>query len=208
MLHDCSALAKNIDNIINLTNTFMNRYKQASINNLNIVVIPDGYGSFVLNNSLFLTEDTIYNYQSLIHELIHTNWNIDCTTSIQRCRFFDESIAQYFAYRICDAYGFKNGDEIIQQFEADYQEIIKSYNLNDVPIAMFAEEGLADLSYSYGVLALIKIERLIGINQMDKCLISMYKTNKVQQFDFKLLRNEFPEIAHNLFNQVFYGFTN
>lgn len=67
-----------LEKIIYDTNQFMNRYKKAKIQDYKIIIIPEGYGSFVLEDTMFVTKEGCEDAQQLIHELIHTHWNPKC----------------------------------------------------------------------------------------------------------------------------------
>lgn len=120
----------------------MNVYKKATIKDYNIIIIPDRYGSFVLENTMFITREACLDKQQLIHELIHTNWNPKCKASIQQSRFFDEAITQYFTYRICDYYSIKNAQQLENEFIDSYIDIMTTYDVVPIPISKYSEEGM------------------------------------------------------------------
>ncbi|MBR5794774.1 MAG: hypothetical protein IKY26_01375 [Erysipelotrichaceae bacterium] len=199
------SIIKDTVNTIKSVNDYMNRYKVATIEDYKIIVIPEGYGSFVLQNTMFITKDSLMNKQQLIHELVHTNWNPQCDEKCQRSRFFDEAITQYFTYRICDCYKIKSASETEEEYLQSYVDIMTTYDITPTPIIKYGDEGLGDLSYSFGALALIALEKAIGIEEMDVCLKVLLKEYDEKQVNFELFRDLFPLKTKHVFDEYFYS---
>lgn len=198
-----SVLAKT-EEIVRRTNDFMNRYKTAEISGFKVIVIPDGYGSFVLPGAMFITKEVLRDYKQLVHELIHTNWNPKCTSKEQRSRFFDEAVTQYLTLRVCDALGIMSREQIKKEYADTYKRMINEYGCTPYPITEYSSHEAGDLSYSFGALALISIDECIGERVMDECIRTMLKKYGDTEIDFKKFHSLFPESADNVFEEYFY----
>lgn len=185
------------------TNQFMNRYKKAKIQDYKIIIIPEGYGSFVLEDTMFVAKEGCEDAQQLIHELIHTHWNPKCDKKIQRARFFDEALTQYFTYRACDALNIRSKKEIEEAYLHDYQNIMTTYEVPTMPIHTFADEELGDLSYSFGALALIALEKQIGEKEMDDGLTKCLFLYEKEAIDFNKFEALFPSESKKVFDEYF-----
>lgn len=192
-----------LKNIILLTNRFMKRYKQADISGLQIIELPVGYGSFVLSGTLFLTADSAENYPNLIHECIHTNWNPKCDVSVQRTRFFDEAITQYFTARLCDTEGILPRSEWIKQWKKECKETVSYLETSPTPLVDWGKSQQSDLAYSFGGLALFALEQAVGTAQMDRILRNMLTLYSEKEIDFPLFRSLFPSSADSVFHDYF-----
>ena len=94
--------------------------------------------------------------RQIIHEFIHTNWNPRCSGTVQRSRFFDEGVTEYFTAKALACYGLQDVKASRALWEAQYRSAIEAHPEWKVPIADYGARGLGDLSYSYGPLALSK----------------------------------------------------
>lgn len=192
---------KEIEKIVMGTNQFMNHFKQAEIKHFQIISIPKGYGSFVLPGTMFFTQDA--NYQGLIHELIHINWNPPCQISQQKARFFDEGLTQYFTARVCDALSIQSQDNIMAQYLHNFKQQIHKWKKTPYPIEEFASHDCGELSYSFSALALQAIENRIGKETMDSCLSKMLTTYETDPIDFLHFKSFFPETIEDIYTDYF-----
>ncbi len=196
-------IIQKVEKIIYDTNDFMNHYKKAAIQDHKIIVIPEGYGSFVLPNTMFITEEGCNDARQLIHEIIHIHWNPLCEKHIQRARFFDEGLTQYFTYRVCDALHIQSKEETEKEYLHDFRNIMTTYEVPPMPIDSFADEELGALSYSFGALALIALEKQIGEEKMDEALSRCLKLYEKQAIDFDKFEALFPNEAKIVFDEYF-----
>lgn len=182
----------NTNALIKQTNDFLSRYKSAQNGKIQIVEIPEGYGSFVLGKCIFLTKDAFDDSHQLIHEYIHTNWNPKCDAHTQRARFFDEAFTQYLVLRVLDDAGIQSR-EITKKIYADaYRYSINECGNKPYPILEYAENHCGDLSYSFGALALVAIEDAVGVEKTDAAIKRMLNTDTL--FDFTKFHGYFNGI--------------
>lgn len=192
-----------IDNIIKSTNEYMNRFKNEKIKDFKVIVIPQGYGSFVLSNTMFITSDGVSEYEQLIHELIHTNWNPLCDDAVQKSRFFDEAITQYFTARVCKALAIKPQEDIMTNYKNQYLKMIKDNGYEPHPIEEYHIYDCGDLSYTFGALALNAIENKIGTNNMDRIMSKMLDKYKREKINFAKFKTLFNEDIDDIYNDYF-----
>lgn len=192
-----------IDSIIKSTNEYMNRFKNEKIKDFKVIVIPHGYGSFVLSNTMFITIDGVSEYEQLIHELIHTNWNPLCDVTVQKSRFFDEAITQYFTARVCNALAIKSQEYIMTNYKNQYLKMIKDNGYEPHPIQEYNIYDCGDLAYTFGALALNAIENKIGTNNMDKIMSKMLDKYKREKINFAKFKALFDEDIDDIYNDYF-----
>ena len=184
------------------TNDFMNRYKPAEIRDYQIVEIPSGLGSFVLPGTLFLAGEP--DIRQMIHEFIHTNWNPRCSGTVQRSRFFDEGITEYFTAKVLAYYGFQDVKASRALWKAQYRSAIAAHPENKVPIADYGTRELGDLSYSYGPLALFALEDAVGETEMERIMSELLERYQQEDVDFQKLAALFPASAAPIFQKYFH----
>ena len=185
------------------TNDFMNRYKPAEIRNYQIVEIPSGLGSFVLPGTLFFAGEP--DIRQMIHEFIHTNWNPRCSGTVQRSRFFDEGITEYFTAKVLAYYGLQNVKASRTLWEAQYRSAIAAHPENEAPIADYGTRELGDLSYSFGPLALFALEDAVGEARMETIMSELLRRYQQEDVDFQKLGALFPASAAPIFQKYFYA---
>lgn len=185
------------------TNDFMNRYKPAEIRDYQIVEIPSGLGSFVLPGTLFLAGEP--DIRQMIHEFIHTNWNPRCSGTVQRSRFFDEGITEYFTAKVLAYYGFQDVKASRALWEVQYQSAIAAHPENEVPIVDYGTRELGDLSYSFGPLALFALEDAVGEAEMERIMSELLERYQQEDVDFQKLEAMFPASAAPVYQKYFYA---
>lgn len=185
------------------TNDFMDRYKPAEIRNYQIVEIPSGLGSFVLPGTLFLAGEP--DIRQMIHEFIHTNWNPRCSGTIQRSRFFDEGITEYFTAKVLAYYGLQDVEASRALWEVQYRSAIAAHPENEVPIVDYGTRELGDLSYSFGPLALFALEDAVGEVKMERIMSELLERYQQENVDFQKLEALFPAGAAPVFRKYFYA---
>lgn len=185
------------------TNDFMNRYKPAEIRDYQIVEIPSGLGSFVLPGTLFLAGEP--DIRQMIHEFIHTNWNPRCSGTVQRSRFFDEGITEYFTAKVLAYYGLQDVEASRALWEVQYQSAIAAHPENEVPIVDYGTRELGDLSYSFGPLALFALEDAVGETEMERIMSELLERYQQEDVDFQKLEAMFPASAAPVYQKYFYA---
>ncbi|QUO30927.1 hypothetical protein KFE17_08360 [Faecalicatena sp. Marseille-Q4148] len=193
---------KSKSGLIHKVNDILNKYKLVYFSDLKMVIIPSGYGSFVMpdHKTLFITEDSFDDPQYLIHELIHLHWNPKCKLDVQKSRFFDEAITQYLTLRVLDELKIKDSKNIENLFITDFKTTIQQYNIELQPICNYAESNNGFLSYSYGPLAILQIEKKIGKEKIDKAFEKMLNDEKPYDFiRFKELFDDIEDVWKNCF---------
>ena len=182
-------------------NLFMGRYKAAEIRDLQIVEIPEGYGSFVLPGTLFVAGRA--DCRHLTHECVHTHWNPRCSGAIQRARFFDEGITEYFTAKILSHFGLQTEESSRAAWAAEYRTAIARDPALEAPIVEYGARELGGLSYSFGPLALFALEDAIGAEEMEAAMASLLAQYQEEEIDFQKFRSLFPPCAEAVFQAYF-----
>lgn len=182
---------------------FMSRYKPAEIRDFQIVEIPAGLGSFVLPGTMFLAGEP--DIREMIHEFIHTSWNPRCSGSVQRSRFFDESVTEYFTAKILDCYGLQNAEASRTAWEAQYRAAIVENPENEVPIADYGLRELGGLAYSFGPIALFALEDAVGGVEMERAMSALLARYQREDVDFEKFQALFPAGAGPVFRAYFFS---
>ena len=190
------ALIKNANEILRV-------YHDVTLKDLNLYIMPEGYGSFVMNGeqvSLFITVDSFLDPHYLIHELTHLHWNPKCDPKIQNVRFFDEAISQYLTLKILDKLKIQSTKDTEKEYINTYRTYINEYGYTPSPILEYASKGNGDLSYSFGALALLAIEKRVGEVKMTSVLREIINSDTLVDFD--VFKNKFiniEDIWHDFF---------
>jgi len=153
------------------------------------VVIPDGFGQFVKNQTVFITESDLNNKSNIaniIHEFIHLGWNAKVGIEVQRTRFFDEGFTNYFTLRVLE--------ELwdTEDYQNHIEGYIRSFNYNKeklneiVPVVEFGEHNCGGLSYSIGALLLKNLEEKIGRETFDEITKEFLLKYEYEKTDFEL----------------------
>lgn len=153
------------------------------------VVIPDGFGQFVKNETVFITESDLSkknNIANIIHEFIHLGWNAKVGIEVQRTRFFDEGFTNYFTLRVLE--------ELwnTEDYHNHIEEYINNFNYNKeklneiVPVVEFGKHDCGGLSYSIGALLLKELEERIGRETFDEITKKFLLNYKNEEADFEL----------------------
>lgn len=175
--------------------SYMNEsYCNAPLDDLLIMMIPNGFGSFVMHHHLFLAENSWYNQREFIHELIHLGWNPNFTIlsyKVGACRFFDEALTQYLMAEVYEYFYPNTIEETYKQFQKDFQNEISSCQLPIVPLTDFAKYNYGQLSYSYGPIVFKEIEKIAGKETLKKAIVQMIQKYQNQAIDFDSFINLF-----------------
>ena len=182
---------------------FMSRYKLARIRDFQVIEIPAGLGSFVLPGTMFFSGEP--KIRQLIHEFIHTNWNPRSSGSVQRSRFFDESVTEYFTAKILEYYGLQDTVTSRAAWEAQYCSAITAYPEDEVAIADYGPRELGRLAYSFGPLALFALEEAVGEAEMTRAMSALLTQYQQEDVDFEKFRDLFPADAAPVFREYFYS---
>lgn len=195
-----------IEQILFRTNQYMNRYLPAQIRELQIIQLPAGLGSFVQGSCLFWSTDGQFDPVQLVHEAIHTHWNPRCTSAVQRSRFFDEGITQYFTALVCDQLGLCSLDQFCQQYREEARRLPLAHPEWRVGISRYPELQAGDLAYSVGPLALMALREAMGDELMEQILRQMllrFGENGNERIDFERFRELFPAGVQQVFADWF-----
>ncbi len=178
-----------LDRIIKMvlyTHGFMtNNFGEQNIDsNLKYVSIPNGYGSFVVDNCIFFEEGSITNNNredEFIHEYIHLGWNVKVDAMTQRIRFFDEAFTQYFVLRVLKSIDHNRYILKKKMYVDSYRKQIVANESLFMPISEFGKNEVGGLSYSIGALVLeelsIKLEE-VNYDLITKDFIRDYKNRE------------------------------
>lgn len=193
-----------LEKLIKDVEKFMSRYLVAKIDRLRIILIPDNYGSFVINDTLFLEEKALTQAFFLIHELIHTKWNPKVEMNCQRTRFFDEALTQYFTFRMLEATDIQSAEIAKGEFLTGFEEMKRE--LEEVPpLAKWGEMGVSDLAYNFGPLIFIELEKKLGRKDMDILLARLLNEFKYREVDFEKFIEIIPkENGKDYFRHILY----
>ena len=181
--------------LIKKANELLKAYRDIALKDLYIYIMPEGYGSFVMNNDytfLFITEDSLKDPHYLIHELTHLHWNPKCNPEVQNVRFFDEAISQFLTLKVLDKMQIKRAEESKNEYIMTYKTYINDYAYSPLPILEYGIKGSGDLSYSFGALALLAIEERVGEAEMTAVLKELIASDK--PVDFDIFKNSFKNI--------------
>ena len=144
-------------------------------NKLEIIEIPDGYGSFagdgfVYQESKSITDEKFL--QHIFHELVHTSWNPQARGKIQRTRFFDEAFAQYLSARVVrQFYGLDKYYDLINRWLISVKRRLEDdQDASETPISEYWKKEIGDLSYIKGPIFLHLVEKLAGTETFDSFL--------------------------------------
>ena len=195
-----------IEQILFRTNQYMNRYLPAQIRELQIIQLPAGLGSFVQGSCLFWSTDGQFDPVQLVHEAIHTHWNPRCTPTVQRSRFFDEGITQYFTALVCDQLGLCSLDQFCRQCREEAHRLLLAHPEWRVGISRYPELQAGDLAYSVEPLALMALREAVGNEPMEQILRRMllrFGENGNERIDFERFRELFPIGAQRVFADWF-----
>lgn len=182
---------------------FMSRYRPAAIRNFQIVEIPAGWGSFVLPGTMFLAGEP--DVRQMIHEFIHTNWNPRSSGSVQRARFFDEGVTEYFTAKVLEYYGLRSAAASRAAWAAQYRAAVAACPENEAPIADYGPRELGGLAYSFGPLALFALEDAVGGAEMERAMSALLTRYQGEDADFERFQALFPAAAIPVFQAYFYS---
>ena len=131
-----------------------------------LIEIPDGLGSqagdyYALQMAQAFKKPG--GLQGVYHEIGHT-WNVKAKPEIQRCRWFDEAFAEYFAalavreFEGMDAFEIKmigNREQFIKAVQKDKRNY-------ETPISEYSKYELGDNSYTKGPWVLYVLHQIVG----------------------------------------------
>ena len=169
---------------------------------INYAAIPNQYGSFASNTTVFVDESTFESAKTMhhmIHEFIHLGWNVKAEEETQKIRFFDEAFTSYFEMRVMeyltkDNYRFR-------ELMNGYQNQLNSFD-GDVPIVEFGKHRYGDLSYTIGAVCLYKLSELVGIELFEDVTKKFLQKYRNIPVTMELFCNEYmrscknPELEH------------
>ncbi len=153
-------------------------------------VIPSGFGSFAVNKTVFIQEDTLSNKEDIagmIHEFIHLGWNAKVELFDQRSRFFDEGFTNYFVLRVVeDLWGEAQRNAEIKRYERSFNRYLEK--MDGIPsVTEFSKLECGGLSYSIGALILWELETLLGrylFDALTRQFLSDYQHKETTFVDF------------------------
>lgn len=188
---------------------YMNEtYCPADPKKVSIVIIPDGYGSFVAENHLFLTHSSLRNEREFIHELIHLGWNPSLeiiAPQVQRCRFFDEGLTQFLMAEVYEAFYPHTTEETYDIFHKTFCERVNNWGIPICPLTEYGVNDAGDLAYGYGPFVFREIQKLITKEEMTKIIHKMLSDYKTKPIDFKEFQKLFsPYGIDSLLEELLY----
>lgn len=131
---------------------------------LQIIEIPQGYGSFAGANFIFQEgkwmSDKQY-LQGLYHEYAHVLFSVKAEGAVQQSRFFDEAIAQYLSAKAVESL---QGEERFQELMISWLNSFLAGVENDnkislIPLTEYGVYDLGHLSYLVGPWILFMLEK-------------------------------------------------
>lgn len=156
-------------------------YYPVRLKNVNIVIIPEGFGSFAVKKNLFLSRDSLTDERNFIHELIHLGWNPNCELippKVQQCRFFDEGLTQYLMAEVYEHFYPHTLDETYRIFHREYQTRVVDWGIPVCPLTEYGRQDAGDLAYGYGPFVFRELEQILtqtGMRTVIRHMIADYQ---------------------------------
>jgi hypothetical protein len=175
-----------------------------------LIEIPEGWGSWANNFSIFQTASGFKNISELYHEIAHS-WNVEPKQEIQRSRYFDEAFGTYFEALAVKQF---NGDSAFQKNMLDLRKswngaAEKNKQVFDTPIADYGKNELGRNSYTKGAWSLYVLHTVVGdeaFRKIIRTLLNEHRTKPAGFEDFQRITQEVSK--RNLkryFAEWFYG---
>jgi aminopeptidase N len=138
------------------------------------------------------------------HEIGHT-WNATSSTSVQRCRYFDEAFASFFQALAIRAF---NGDAA---FEAEMERSRASFSSRVVSdtlarmtaIAQYGTRDLGRYSYSKGAWSLYVLHELVGESAFNSIISSLVRDYATIPIDFSKFEDLCEQATHRNLGKFF-----
>jgi len=178
-----------------------------------IIEIPDGLGSqasdyYVLQMAQAFKKTG--DFREVYHEIAH-NWNVKAKLEIQRCRWFCEAFAEYFAALAVREFegpeAFENG--MISNRERFIKAVQRDRKNYDTPISEYARHELGDNSYTKGPWVLYVLHRIVGEQKFKQIIREFLSDFSDRPADFGDFRKIAERISGNdlavFFDEWIYG---
>jgi hypothetical protein len=142
-----------------------------------VIEIPDGWGSQA-SDYYFLQTAAAFKDSSRIpevyHEIGHT-WNANASGEVQRCRYFDEAFASFFAAIAVRAF---SGEKAFEEDMEKSRDVFVRWaqhdrEVFDTPIAGYGAKELGRHSYTKGAWSLYVLYRVVGEETFDSIIRKM-----------------------------------
>lgn len=185
----------------------------ALYNGYTVIEIPDGWGSQA-SDYYFLQTAAAFKDTSKVsevyHEIGHT-WNAAPSAEIQRCRYFDEAFASYFAALALRE--FRGDSSFTAEMEKSRISFVRRTQNDpqgfDTPIAGYGAKELGRFSYTKGAWSLYVLNRIVGDTTFNKIVRTMLTEFRGKSIDFAAYEAHCEKVAkrdlHKYFQEWIYG---
>jgi hypothetical protein len=159
-----------------------------------IIEIPDAWGSqasdyyFLQSAAAFVDSSSI---PEVYHEIGHT-WNVAASPEIQRCRYFDEAFASFFAALAIREFQGENAFK--REMGRSRNRFVRAGRRDsltiDTPIVEYGEKELGQNSYTKGAWSLWVLYRIVGEKTFESIIRKMmteYARSAINFEEFQLL---------------------
>jgi hypothetical protein len=178
-----------------------------------VIEIPDCWGSQA-SDYYFLQTAAAFKDSSRIpevyHEIGHT-WNAKASGEVQRCRYFDEAFASFFAPLAVRAFrGEKAFEEAMERSREVFVKWAKQdREVFDTPIADYGAKELGRHSYTKGAWSLYVLYRLVGEETFASIIRNMLTQFAGRTINFEEFQTLCERTAgrnlHKFFQEWIYG---
>ncbi len=166
--------------------------KLESAAGVNLIELPDGWGSYTGSGFIFQTAAAFKDPNSipeLYHEVAHA-WNAQAKPQVQRARWFDEAFASYFeALAVRSFQGEKAYRDNLESTRKFFlRRAAKDRQALDVPIADYGKYEIGRYSYTKGAWSLYVLHEVLGEVVFRRAIsqfLSDYRTMPADFADFR-----------------------
>jgi aminopeptidase N len=164
---DSASARRVLDALRNVITFYSKTFRRPkSYKGYSIIEIPDGWGSQA-SDYYFLQTAAAFKDSSKIPEVYHEighSWQATASGDVQRCRYFDEAFASFFAALAVREFG---GDQVFDnEMEKNRNFFVRwtqrDRQVFDTPIVGYGEKELGRHSYTKGAWSLYVLYWLVG----------------------------------------------
>lgn len=195
---DESAAANILAEMKRVISFYQASFGEIGISGYTAIEIPDGWGSQAATG-YFLQSAAAFRDPKKISELYHEighRWNAKAATHLQRCRWFDEAFASYFAALAVRQF---QGEPAFQE-EMEHARntflahVAKDPRVASTPIVEYGRIEIGENSYTKGAWSLYVLHELIGTPQFNKTVGNLLREFHDKPADF----SDFVRIAEQV----------
>jgi aminopeptidase N len=172
-----------------------------------IIEIPDGWGSQA-SDFYFLQTAAAFNDTSRISEVYHEvghSWNATPSPDVQRCRYFDEAFASYFASLAIRAFrgetAFEDDMEHSRSLFTRWAE--EDREVFETPISSYGTKELGRHSYTKGAWSLYVLHRLVGDKSFYAIIHNMMTDLSGSTIDFRQFQRLCERVSRKSLDKFF-----